>query len=210
MLFAPHAGVLTWPRAKVASDLDSERPEAEALLLAVAQRRDRVAYARFFGWYAPRVKGQLLAAGASAATADELVQEVMLRVWRKAEQFDPARGAVGTWLYAMTRNTWINHTRGRHPGESILEDAEVDESMPARDDVDPEASARDAEWRTALRGALASLPAEQIDVLRGACFSGHSLREVADETKVPLGTVKTRVRLALERLRGMLKSRWDQ
>jgi len=192
-------------RANVGDNLDPERPDVEALLAAIAGARDRQAFARFFNWFAPRIKGQLLAAGAPPATADELVQEVMLNVWRKAGQFDPARGAASTWLYAMTRNAWINHARGRRP----LEPAEPEDDGAAAEAPTPEAAAAEAQWRGALQGALTALPAEQVEVLRGCYFAGRSLREEAEARNLPLGTVKTRARLALERLRSMLKSEWN-
>ena len=176
------------------------------MLAAIAGTRDRQAFARFFNWFAPRIKGQLLAAGAPPATADELVQEVMLTVWRKAGQFDPTRGAASTWLYAMTRNAWINHARGRRPTEPELD---LDDGRAAAEAPTPEIAAAAAQWRGALRGALASLPEEQVAVLRGCYFAGRSLREEAEARNLPLGTVKTRARLALERLRGMLKSEWN-
>jgi len=200
---AHRQGAMT-ARANV-SNLDPERPDAEALLAAIAGPRDRQAFARFFNWFAPRVKGQLQAAGAPPATADELVQEVMLAVWRKAGQFDPARGAASTWLYAMTRNAWINHTRGRRPIDPTVE---IDDGGAAEAPT-PEAAAAEAQWQGALRGALAALPEEQIAVLRGCYFAGRSLREEAEARNLPLGTVKTRARLALERLRSMLKSEWN-
>lgn len=171
--------------------------DGAALVAAVATRRDRAAFARLFALYAPRVKGQLMARGASAATADELTQEVMLTVWRKAEQFDPDKGLVGTWLFAMTRNCFINHLRRqRWPEPDALEAA----SPPAA----PEALLLSAESHQRLREAVGGLPAEQRQILDGAYYRGRTLRELAEEHGIPLGTVKTRVRLAMARLRDLL------
>ena len=129
------------------------------------------------------------------ASADELAQEVMLNVWRKAGLYDPQRGAASTWIYAMTRNRFLNTVRRRAAPEPELFEAGSD------DPPHPESSLITRERHRMLDGALAELPEDQRSALRGAYFSGRSLREVAEEQNVPLGTIKTRVRLALERLR---------
>jgi RNA polymerase sigma-70 factor (ECF subfamily) len=205
MFGGTRAGVLPVPHVEARRCVSSDCPDAEDLLSAIAQRRDREAFARLFAQFRPRIKAQLLAARASAATADELAQEVMLLVWRKAGQFDPARGAVATWVYTITRRVWINHLRGRPATQAERDDAA--EQLPSGDDL--EAAVASAEWGVALAEALAALPGEQRETLRSAYFAERSLREVADATNVPLGTVKTRVRLALERLRGILGKKWD-
>lgn len=174
-------------------------PEAEVLIEQVATHRDRAAFARLFGDYGPRLKGYLTARGTDPSTAEELVQESMLAVWRKAHQFDRARGAASTWIYSIARNTLCSHFRGRAR-------AEMDHDDPARV---PAAALPEDELaalcdRGALAAAMSTLPDEQVDVLRGAYFQGRSLSEVAEDQRVPLGTVKTRVRLALGRLRRIL------
>jgi RNA polymerase sigma-70 factor (ECF subfamily) len=144
-----------------------------------------------------------------------LVQEVMLKVWRRAAQFDPARGAAATWIHAIARNALVSHRRG--PLRAEQPSADVDAVLD-RDAVDihaiadrgPEEAALQKEWCRVLGSALEALPPEQYDVLRGAYFSGRTLRDVAEERKVSLGTVKTRARLALARLRGILESRWER
>jgi RNA polymerase sigma-70 factor (ECF subfamily) len=200
--------------AKVARTLDEGRPDGEAWLAAIAAGGDRAAFRSLFAWFAPRVKAQLLSAGADAASADELVQEVMLRVWRGAAQFDPRRGAASTWIHAIARNTLVNHRRGGRSLESQQDreteldlDLHVEEG--GRANATPEAAALDMERRRALDAALGALPPEQVEILRGAYFSGRTLRDLAEERRLPLGTVKTRARLALERLRSMLKGTWE-
>lgn len=178
-----------------------EDVDAAALVAAIAGSRDRAAFARLFELYAPRIKGQLMARGAVGAVADELTQEVMLTVWGKAAQFDRQKGLVGTWLFAITRNCFINHVRKQRWPEPP---PEPPSGPPAPDEQ--LAAARGAHD---LRQAMRDLPPEQRDALSGAYYRGRTLSELADEQGIPLGTVKTRVRLALARLRERLTGKVD-
>lgn len=178
------------------SALLASNDDAPALVAAIALRRDRDAFARLFELYAPRIKGQLMARGAGAALADELTQEVMLTVWRKADQFDGARGLVTTWLFTITRNCFITHVRRQRWPEPEPEPP----TAPTAPD-EQLAAARDARE---LRQAMGELPHEQREILVGAYDRGRSLSELAEEKGLPLGTVKTRVRLAMARLRERL------
>jgi RNA polymerase sigma-70 factor (ECF subfamily) len=171
--------------------------DGAALVDAVATLRDRAAFARLFELYAPRVKGQLMARGAAAGVADELTQEVMLTVWRKASQFDRRKGLVSTWLFVIARNCFLSHQRRQHWPEADAPEA-------ATPPAPPEALLLSAESHHQLREALGGLPQEQRETLDGAYYRGRTLRELADEQGIPLGTVKTRVRLALTRLREAL------
>ena len=206
------------PRAKVALTLDATSSDSDRWgIVAIAERGDRDAFARLFTWFAPRVKAQLVLAGAGES-AEELVQEVMLKVWRRAAQFDPARGSAATWIHAIARNALVSHRRGPQHAESKASTRTVDATWTAtpHGDIDavgdrgPEEAALQMEWRRVLGVGAGTLPPEQYDVLRGAYFSGRTLRDVAEERKVSLGTVKTRARLALARLRGILEGRWER
>ena len=177
-----------------------ERADDAALMTAIAERADRAAFARLFQAYAPRVKAHLIARGAPAGVADELVQDVMLVVWRKAALFDAGRGSLATWLYTISRNCLLNHVRHERR-------LDVDDDLP-----EPEADAGDSEdamlaaaGRRKLAATIAKLPAEQLDVLHRAYWRGQTMQECADEQGIPLGTVKTRVRLALGRLRELMQ-----
>jgi RNA polymerase sigma factor (sigma-70 family) len=174
---------------------------AESLLEAVARDRDRGAFAQLFRLYGPRIKGYLSKRGADLATADEMVQEVMLAVWRKAHQFDGARGNASAWIFTISRNTLFSHLR------QVVR-PEVDPADPERVPVEalPDEQLAALRDHAAVAAALGALPPEQVEVIRGAYFQGRTLNEVAEQQKVPLGTVKTRVRLALERLRRIVGS----
>lgn len=178
----------------------SDHEDEAELVEAIAARRDRAAFARFFEVFAPRVKGQLMGRGMSAAVADELTQDVMLTVWRKAEQFDRRKGLVGTWLFVIARNVFLNHHRRHAWPEPDALSAETTPPTP------PETLLLVAEGEQHLREAMKELPTEQRETLDGAYYRGRTLRELSEEQGIPLGTVKTRVRLGLARLREALTS----
>jgi RNA polymerase sigma-70 factor (ECF subfamily) len=177
----------------------------EALLALVGAERDREAFAALFRHFAPRLKGHLQARGIAAATADELVQETMVSVWRHAAQFDAARGTAATWVFAIARNALVSHVRRERRVEPEPDDPCAAEPAGSTDEVEaPDALYLRAERERVVAAALSRLPAEQQQTLRSAYYTDRSLSEVAHEHGVPLGTVKTRVRLALQKLRAAL------
>lgn len=183
----------------VVGDMGADRADDAALMTAVAERADRAAFARLFQAYAPKVKAHLAARGAPGGVADELVQDVMLVLWRKAALFDAARGSLATWLYTISRNCLLNHVR--HERRLDVDD-EVAEPPAAPGDSEDAMLASAS--RRKLAASLARLPAEQMEVLHRAYWRGQTMQECADEQGIPLGTVKTRVRLALGRLRELM------
>ncbi len=173
-----------------------------SLVRAVAQRQDREAFTRLFDYYAPRVNGYLQRFGADVALAEEITQEVMVTLWRKADLFDPAKSSLSTWLFRIARNRRIDAMRRNRvdyldPNEPTLEPS---------DDTDLEAALDTSQREDAVRIAMQSLPAEQLQLVRLAFFESLSHSEIAERTGLPLGTVKSRIRLAFTRLRRTLES----
>lgn len=169
---------------------------AERALVAVAGRRDRAAFEYLFRRYAPRIKAVFLGSAPSAGMADEAVQETMLMVWRKAHLFDPSRGTVSAWIFAVARNVMVtNIRRTKRPAPDPNDPALVPDQQPI------DAVVVNAEAGQRLRGLLRELPAEQADTLKEVYLRERTLQQVADAQGIPVGTVKTRVRLALTRLR---------
>lgn len=167
------------------------------LVEAVAQRGDKAAFARLFSYFGPRLKAYLMRLGASSAAAEELVQDVMLTVWRKAASFDRRQSSVSTWIYTVARNRRIDLIRREKRPELDPDDpALVPAEPPPADRVVDEAR-RD----TILRAAILELPDEQAELLKLAFYEGKSHAEIAAERNLPLGTVKSRLRLAFNRLR---------
>ncbi len=183
-------------RAAPSQDL----PGLSALVVAVAERRDRAAFATLFDHFAPRVKSYLLRLGATAETAEELAQETMLVVWRRAEAFDPARAAASTWIFTIARNLRIDVAR-RDRRPLPIDDPSFEQAKPAS----PDAMVVAAQDEVRIAAAIGALPADQARVIREAFFSDKPHSAIAADLGLPLGTVKSRLRLAMARLRGGLE-----
>ena len=185
-----------------AYEMSNPRPEDYAGLIAtVALRQDRVAFAALFRHFAPRVKAWLLRRGVAEGIADELAQETMLTVWRKASRYDAAKAGASTWIFTIARNLCIDSMRhDRHPSE-LMEAAEAESDDTPRADAMLEAAERDGR----LRLALGALSPEQAEVVRLSFFQDKPHAEIEQALGIPLGTVKSRLRLAMNRLRTALE-----
>jgi len=173
-------------------------PEAsdEALLAAVAGR-DRAAFAELFARYAGRVKGFLIQSGADDGAAEEIAQEVMVTLWRRAARFDPDRAGAATWIFTIVRNRRIDGLRRAGRRDAAPKAPLVDPEPAASAETDLAGAERDAR----VRAAVAALSEDQRAVVRLAFFAGLSQSEIAGRLALPLGTVKSRLRLAFDRLR---------
>ncbi len=198
--------VAGWARkareAAVTTARQSAPPEAfepARLILAIAAEADREAFAGLFNHFAPRVKSYLTRLGASSAAAEELAQETMLSVWRKAAQFDPARAGASTWIFTIARNLRIDALRKERP-QPLEEDPTDVAPEPAADAV-----VFAAERDVRVRAALKALSREQAEVIELSFFSEAAHSEIAERLGLPLGTVKSRLRLAMNRLRSLLE-----
>jgi len=181
----------------------SEEEEARiADLVAVARHRDREAFGRLFDYYAPRVKAYLRRLGADAQQAEELTQEVMLTVWRRAAQYDPRRATPGTWIFRIARNRRIDVLRReKRPPEAEEAEAGGEEEAAELPGEALEAESEALLLKERLRAAIARLPPEQAEILRLYYLEEKPQGEIADALGLPLGTVKSRLRLALAKLR---------
>jgi RNA polymerase sigma-70 factor (ECF subfamily) len=170
------------------------------LLRAIAERRDKGAFRSVFERFAPQIKRYLIGAGLRPSEAEELTQDVMLTVWRRAETFDPGRAAASTWIFTIARNRRIDALRQRRPGldpqDLAMAAATTEAASSPREHLD---------HARRLEEALRALPGEQVEVLRCAYYEGKSMAAIAAEKSVPVGTVKSRYRLAMERLRAALR-----
>jgi RNA polymerase sigma-70 factor (ECF subfamily) len=170
------------------------------LIAAIALNRDREAFAALFAYFGPRVKAWMIRAGSGPTASEELAQETMLAVWQKARMFDPARAGVSTWIFTIARNIRIDALRReRHPSELMPDLSEVADPSPQADRV-----LAMSQEEARIRAALGLLPAEQAAVIQKAFFEDKPHAEIEKELGIPLGTVKSRLRLAMARLRGLL------
>jgi RNA polymerase sigma-70 factor (ECF subfamily) len=168
-------------------------------MLAVRDERDRAAFAALFDHFAPRLKGFLMRSGTGSGQAEEVVQEVMLTVWRKADQFNPERAQVSAWIYQIARNRHIDVIR--------RENRPMPEELAENPNDEPDASQIMAVEQEAglLKKALARLKPDQREIVEKAYLGELTHQEIQSQTGLPLGTIKSRIRLGLERLRHELK-----
>ncbi len=195
-----------WPYAAPGQEVTrrKEGPAVQALddmtdwaglMARVRDHQDRAAFAALFRHFAPRVKSFLMKSGADATLAEECAQDVMATLWHKAHLFDPSRASVATWIFTIARNRRIDALRkARRP-----EPEELDWGPTAEPDGADLFESR--QETTRLGAALAQLPDKQRALIERAYFGDLSHGELAAETGLPLGTIKSRIRLALEKLR---------
>lgn len=176
-----------------------EYTEQTVWMLAVRDRRDRVAFGRLFDFYAPRLKAMVLRSGISGNHAEDVVQDVLLTVWNKAAQFDPQRAGVSGWIYQIARNRQIDLARKYNrpvPEELKTEDRSEEDAG--------QVLALEQETEK-LKKALQALPPEQREMVEKAYLGELTHTDIRDVTGLPLGTIKSRIRLGLDRLRNELK-----
>ncbi|MEM8729911.1 MAG: sigma-70 family RNA polymerase sigma factor [Pseudomonadota bacterium] len=185
-------------RRQTMTDPTSPRALWLGHIVRIREAQDQRAFAELFEYFAPRVKAFLMKSGADSAQAEECAQEVMATIWQKSHLFDPSRASVATWIFTVARNRRIDMVRRqRRPEPEDL--TWGPEAEPDQEDV----MALQQESHL-LRQALTELPAAQRDLIERAYFGDKSHREIAEETGLPLGTIKSRIRLALERLRHVM------
>lgn len=177
--------------------------ETDEALIARVARGDREAFARIFAAYAGKVKGYLLRLGAPPAIAEDLAQDAMVSIWRRAASFDVTKAKVSTWVFVIARNAWIDKLR-REKTELAYRSAMIvtEES----DDESPGDAAERGQTEEQVSAALATLSDEQRQVVRLSFFEDRPHSEIAERLSLPLGTVKSRLRLALIKLR----AHWEQ
>ncbi|MGV8995774.1 MAG: sigma-70 family RNA polymerase sigma factor [Parvibaculaceae bacterium] len=178
----------------------AETGELAACLLAVGQRQDREAFQRLFVHFAPRVKAYGARLGSTQTQAEELAQDTMVKVWRKAYLFDPSKSAPSTWVFRIARNQRIDNFRREHHPEFDPNDPCFipDGEMPA------DMVLEQAETEDNLARMIRTLPEDQKNLLHMAFYQDMSHGDIAKKEGLPLGTVKSRLRLALAKLRKQL------
>lgn len=177
-------------------------PDDASLVLAIAARQDRGAFAALFSRFAPRLKTWFMRAGTPADRAEDLAQETMLAVWRRAESYDPTRAGVATWIFTIARNQRIDALRRL---ARPLPDGD-DPSFAPPAPPSPDAAFDAAQDEDRVRTALRDLPAEQAEVIRLSFYEDRPHAEIERALGIPLGTVKSRLRLAINRLRANLSA----
>ncbi len=172
------------------------------LLQRIAERADPAAFRELYEAYGPRVKAYMMRKGADAGTAEDLAQETLLTVWRKAALYAGDRGSMTTWVFAIARNLRIDRLRRELPWQELPEGRLTEASSEPL----PDEAMAEKERRERVQAALAELPPEQKDVVTLAYLEGLSHSEIAERLGLPLGTVKSRMRIAYQKIRQALES----
>lgn len=188
------------PSDDPASDLKSH----EQLIEAVACHQDREAFACLFDHFAPRLKAWLMKSGASDGDAEDFAQDTMLTVWRKADLFDARKAKAATWIFTIARNKRLDRLRREARVLPVPEITFDLAEVPRPDEI-----LSQAQEATKVRTAMLCLKADQIEVLKMAYFVGSPHSEIARQLDLPLGTVKSRIRNAMTKLRQILDTDGD-
>jgi RNA polymerase sigma factor (sigma-70 family) len=179
------------------------RAELAELVAAVAVHRDRTAFTRLFDFFTPRLEAYLIRLGTTVGMAEEISQDVMITLWRKAELFDPEKSSVTTWIYRIARNRRIDAARRDRMDYVDPMDSAFDGIA---DDTELDLVVDLQQREEALRVAIKDLPDEQLTLVKMAFFESMSHSAIAEMTGLPLGTVKSRIRLAFNRLKRSLET----
>lgn len=178
--------------------------ELNALAQAVGATHDREAFAALFKHFAPRVKSYLMQSGSSERQADELAQEAMVTLWRKASQFDPVRTSISTWVFTIARHLRVDAHRRHFDRDAQAEQFDADTMAAISLPPDEQMT---AERELGVREALRRLPPEHAQVVRLSFFAGQPHAQIARQLSIPPGAVPSRVRMAVAHFKRLLDGR---
>ena len=200
LVFKPQETVYQTMGTSLMNDNSKKLSTWDELLVRVGRDRDKSAFAELFDYFAPRVKSFLLRFGTDMSLAEEIAQEAMIMVWRRAETYDPRQSAASTWIFTIARNKRIDRLRRENrPLPDMTDPAVMPESIETG-----EIQVARMQQEKKIRHALKNLPEEQAKMIFSAYYEEKSHREIAEESGVALGTVKSRIRLALNRVRAQI------
>ncbi len=194
-------GVMNYARKKgetIENGSEKQKPRSDEwtlCLISVRDNQDQAAFVLLFNHFAPRVKSYLMKSGGSGAQAEEATQEALATVWQKAGMFNPAQSSASTWIFTIARNKNIDAIRKQKRPEP------EDISWMGAEEDDASVALETAQEESGLRRAVGKLPDAQRELIERAFFGDMSHSEIAAETGIALGTIKSRIRLGLERIR---------
>ena len=189
-------------RNRSVTDIASQKVNFNNLLVELASSRDKEVFSELFSYFAPRLKSMLMGTGTDPETAEEVAQEAMISVWRKCEMYDPKKASASTWIFTIARNLRIDRFRSEKRPEFDSNDPSLmPEAEPLADD-----QLIVSDRQAVVKNAIALLPNDQKAVISLSFVEGLSHQEISDRLNLPLGTVKSRLRLSFEKLRTSLRS----
>ena len=167
----------------------------------IGKNQDKIAFNNIFRYFAPRLKSFLIKAGSTDSQAEEVIQEVMIAVWTKSSTYDSSKSSVSTWIYTIARNKRIDKIRK----EKRHYLSESDEGLEIPVDSTQEKEIFSAQVSNSLKKYMSNLPEEQSKLLQLSYFYNKTHADISAELKIPLGTVKSRIRLALTKMRHLVE-----
>ena len=176
---------------------NNEKPDFSVLLTNIGQNQDKASFADIFQHFAPRIKSYMVKLGCVDEMAEELAQQTLLQVWRKAQLFDSKKAAASTWIFRIARNIRIDVLRK----QKHFFDVDFDLATIECEQEDAEVKINREQKNQRVILALTDLPLDQERIIRMSFYDGLSHSEIAKQLEIPLGTVKSRIRLAFGRLR---------
>ncbi|TNF02850.1 MAG: sigma-70 family RNA polymerase sigma factor [Gammaproteobacteria bacterium] len=183
---------------------ETKKPDWSELLSTLARTQDKQLFIQLFRHFAPRIKGYIVRLGLTEGTAEELTQETMLLMWRKAHLFNPAKAAASTWIYTLARNQSIDWMRKQKYPEYDIDSWLGEEGEPVE-----ESGAEQSIISDRVAVAIHQLPENQAQVIYMSFYEGRTHSEIADRLSIPLGSVKSRIRLAAEKLKLTLGGEYE-
>jgi len=187
---------------KASTDPAAQKAQMRQHLVAIGANRDEKAFSAVYEYFAGRVKSFLIGKGMNEDSAEELMHEIMLIIWRRAESYDPTKAAASTWIFTIARNRHIDFLRGNSRVEVELDDEILELETTERDVQEKHVDGEQA--AALLTQALERLPQEQRQVMHLSYFRGQSHGAIARWLDLPIGTVKSRIRLAMQAVRTQL------
>ena len=175
--------------------------ELSLCIKLIGKNQDKLAFSNIFKYFAPRLKSFLIKAGSTDSQAEEVIQEVMIAVWTKSATYDCSKSSVSTWIYTIARNKRIDKIRKEK--KHYL--SESDEGLEIPVDSTQEKEIFSAQISSCLKKYMSNLPAEQSKLLKLSYFYNKTHADISEELKIPLGTVKSRIRLALTKMRHLVE-----
>lgn len=180
-----------------------DNAELTRLMKRLSERQDQDAFNMLFDYYSPRIRSVMIKQGCSGELADEIAQETLLKVWRKAAMFNPDKGSVASWVFTIARNLKIDRFRKELPWQKLPEDFDqIPSDCQQADEIVSENQRRDQ-----LLLVLETLPKEQRQIVTMSFLEGQSHGEIAKTLDLPLGTVKSRMRLAATKIKKAMKEK---
>lgn len=192
------------PMSKHTSNNGDQLAQLSGCLARVAQHRDKSAFGELFDHYAPLIRAYSLARDPGAdLVADDLVQEVMTRVWLKADKYNGELANLNTWIFTLARNCRIDYLRRNSRYASDIDPTDIFNEI-EDEGLGPFQKVQQTRAGESIRAGLEQLPREQAEILTKVYLEGKSHQQASDELHLPLGTVKSRVRLALKKLETLI------